>query len=135
MTDDRIRLAKEAANRPGFGTGAALRERIFQEDDAINHLPDPAWMMPVVASADLVGNALVVCSFGNSVEDPEQRDWYLIADGQNSTVPASEAEFPADAMLDARAVAAVLNAWRMGLLVCPSRTASDARTDDNGSGV
>ena len=100
-------------DRPGFGTGRAFRDRKAQENEALALLPDPAWMAPVMASTDCASNWMI-CSFGNSGED--HSDWYLVTD----TVRASmmvDLEFPEDAKLDALRVAAVLNAYRMGLLV------------------
>ena len=100
-------------DRPGFGTGRAFRDRLAQENEALALLPDPAWMAPVMASTDCMSNWMI-CSFGNYGEDNSA--WFLVTD----TVRAShlaDLEFPEDAKLDALRVAAVLNAYRMGLLV------------------
>jgi len=123
MVDDKIRLAKEAANTPGYGSGERMREQFWQEANAIANLPDPAWMAPVIATPD--PNHRFICSFGNSGNDLEGRAWHLVVDHKNAGGYA-DAIFPSDAMLDAIAIAALCNAWRMGILLCPSRTASDA---------
>lgn len=99
-------------DKPGFGTGRAFRDRKAQENEALALLPDPEWMAPVMASTDCASNWMI-CSFGNSGED--NSDWFLVAD----TVRAShlaDLEFPEDAKMDALRVAAILNAYRMGLL-------------------
>ena len=98
---------------PGFGTGRAFRDRKAQENDAIALLPDRAWMAPVMASTEMSRNWLI-CSFGNSGNDGQ--DWHLVTDHTRAS-DLGNAMFPEDARTDAHAVAAVLNAYRMGLLV------------------
>jgi len=98
---------------PGFGTGRAFRDRKAQENEALTLLPDPALMAPVMASTDCVSNWMI-CSFGNSNDD--HCDWFLVTDHVRGSNLA-DMEFPEDAKLDALRVAAVLNAYRMGLLV------------------
>ena len=104
---------QKVMDTPGFGTGRAFRDRQAQENEALALLPDPAWMAPVMASTDANTNWLI-CSFGNSADDGQ--DWHLVTD----TVRASllvDLEFPEDAKMDALRVAAIINAYRMGILV------------------
>ena len=98
---------------PGFGTGRAFRDRKAQENEALALLPDPEWMAPVMASTDGSSNWMI-SSFGNSGEDGA--DWYLVTDNVRASMTV-DLEFPEDAKMDALRVAAVLNAYRMGLLV------------------
>ena len=98
---------------PGFGTGRAFRDRKAQEAEALALLPDPAWMAPVMASTDPVSNWMI-CSFGNSSEDGA--DWFLVTDHVRASQTV-DLEFPDDAKMDALRVAAIVNAYRMGLLV------------------
>lgn len=100
-------------DRPGFGTGRAFRDSKAQENEALALLPDPAWMAPVMASTDGASNWMI-CSFGNANED--NCDWYLVTDHVRGSNLA-DMEFPEDAKMDALRVAAVLNAYRMGLLI------------------
>ncbi len=98
---------------PGFGTGRAFRDQKAQEAEAIALLPDRAWMKPVRASAN-PGEGWLICSFGNSGNDGQ--DWHLVTDNVRAS-GMEDAMFPEDAKTDAHAVAALCNAWRMGLLV------------------
>ena len=98
---------------PGFGTGRAFRDRKAQENEALALLPDPAWMAPVMASTDPERNWMI-CAFGNSSEDGA--DWFLVTDHVRAS-QIVDLEFPDDAKLNALTVAAILNAYRMGLLV------------------
>lgn len=100
-------------DRPGFGTGRAFRDRKAQENECRALLPDPAKMAPVMASTDDASNWLI-CSFGNSSEDG--CDWHLVTDTVRASMMA-DLEFPDDAKMDALRVAAVLNAYRMGILI------------------
>ena len=100
-------------DKPGFGTGRAFRDRKAWENEALALLPDPAWMAPVMASQDCASGWLI-CSFGNSSED--NCDWHLITDSVRASMTV-DLEFPEDAKMDALRVAAILNAYRMGLLI------------------
>jgi hypothetical protein len=99
---------------PGFGTGRAFRDQKAQEFEALALLPDPKDVMPVRASTD-AGAGWLVCSFGNSADDGN--DWHLITDEVRGSIVAEFSEYPRDAKMDALRTAAVINAWRMGLLV------------------
>lgn len=110
MTRDELQAIMD---RPGFGTGRAFLDRKAQEAEALAMLPDPAWMAPVMASTDSGSNWLI-CSFGNSGDDGQ--DWHLVTDNVRAPM-AVDLEFPEDAKLDALRVAAIINAYRMGLLV------------------
>ncbi len=97
---------------PGFGTGRAFRDQKAQENEALALLPDRAWMAPVMAST--ADNNWLICSFGHSNNDGQ--DWNLVTDHVNASA-LGDAMFPIDAKTDAHAIAALCNAWRMGLLV------------------
>lgn len=56
----------------------------------------------------------VIASFGNSGDDGQ--DWHLVTDNVRAS-NLGDASFPIDAKIDAHAVAALCNAWRMGLVV------------------
>ena len=99
---------------PGFGTGRAFRDQKAQEAEALALLPDPKDVMPVRASTD-AGAGWLVCSFGNSGEDGQ--DWHLITDEVRGSIVAEFSEYPRDAKMDALRTAAIVNAYRMGLLV------------------
>lgn len=101
-------------DKPGFGTGRAFRDQKAQEAEALALLPDPKDVMPVRASTD-AGAGWLVCSFGNSGEDGQ--DWHLITDEVRGSIVAEFSDYPADAKMDALRTAAIVNAWRMGLLV------------------
>jgi len=101
------------ANQPGFGTGKAARDRMAEEAEALALLPEPGSILPVHASTDLYAG-LMICGFGRSGEDGA--DWYLMTD-RVTDMERDFTDFPSDARDDARIVAAILNAYRMGLLV------------------
>jgi len=114
--NSKIAQAKAIADAPGFGHGKRFRDMCAAEHDALDNLPDPKRMAPVMASTDAAANWLV-CSFGNSGADEEARDWHLVTANVRASDFIDRYDFPEDAMTDAVAVAAVLNAYRMGLLV------------------
>jgi hypothetical protein len=114
-------------NATGFGTGQAYRDQLAAEAECLSALPDPIWMMPVRATKEAPRGdntylrrrfGTEVCCFGNSSEDGE--DWYLVA-CSNGGPQGDDAIFPEDAKSDAIAVAAIVNAYRMGLLVRTDR--------------
>lgn len=98
---------------PGFGTGRAFRDQLAQENEALALLPDPKAVMPVRASTE-AGAGWLVCSFGNSGDDGQ--DWFLITDEVRGSYVAEFSDYPADAKTDALITAAIVNAYRMGLL-------------------
>lgn len=108
-------------NAPGFGTGRAFRNQKAQEVEALALLPDPKDVMPVRASTN-VGDGWLVCSFGYSSED--ENDWHLITDEVRGSTLAEFSEYPKDAKMDALVTAALVNAYRMGLLVKSERADS-----------
>lgn len=110
MISDELRRAMDA---PGFGTGRAFRDRKAQENEALALLPDREWMAPVLASTDPCSNWMI-CSFGTSSDD--NCEWFLVTDRVRASMTV-DLEFPEDAKMDALRVAAILNAYRMGLLV------------------
>ena len=104
--------AQRIANTPGFGTGQRFRDMKAAEADCLAHLPDPSRIAPVMAAPHT--DNWMVCSFGNSSDDG--MDWYLTTDGVRASALIDTA-FPADAKTDAIATAAIINAYRLGLLV------------------
>lgn len=81
-----------------------------------NKLPDPKRMAPIAAfpDAQIGDNWMVLWCAGNSNDDG--CDWHIATD----RVRASElidVEFPSDAKSDAKAIAAIVNAYRTGRLV------------------
>jgi hypothetical protein len=114
MTPEQRAKLHAVMNTPGFGTGRAYRDRLAQEAEALATLPDPRDVMPVRASTD-AGAGWLVCSFGNSGEDGQ--DWHLITDEVRGSMVAEFSAYPADAKTDALITAAIVNAYRMGLLI------------------
>jgi len=99
-------------DRPGFGSGRAYLSQKEQEAEALSLLPSPDMVAPVRA-----GNAFdnwMICSFGNSSADGQ--DWYLTTDSIRASELA-DLHFPEDAKTDALVIAAIVNCYRMGLLV------------------
>ena len=99
----------EIANTPGFGTGKAARDRLAAESECRAMLPEPRNVPPVIAATD--SHWVLMCHFGNSNEDDQ--DWAVYHDGRESDVRA----LGDDAKSDAQCVAAIINAYRMGILV------------------
>lgn len=93
----------------GFGSGAAYRRRKRQESEILDILPPPSALQPVWAAPD--SGHVPMAHFGNSSEDG--KDWGLYWEGRGSQCDA----FGDDARTDALIVAAIINAYRMGLLV------------------
>lgn len=114
MTNGQRARLQEIINTPGFGTGRAYRDQLAQEAEALALLPNPRSVMPVRASND-AGAGWLVCSFGHSGEDGQ--DWHLITDEVRGSIVAEFSDYPADAKTDALITAAIVNAYRMGLLV------------------
>ena len=102
---------KRIANSGSYGSGKAVRDKAAAEREALSLLPEPEFMNEFVA-ADNGGHLVPLCHFGCSNEDG--KDWGIYHDGHDYH---NAALFGIDAKSDARAVAAVLNAYRMGLLV------------------
>lgn len=103
-------------NAPGFGRGRAYLDQKAQEVEALALLPDPRTVAPVRAACSV--DDWFIASFGNSTDDG--KDWYLTTDAVRASELA-DAAFPCDAKIDAHAVAAILNCYRMGLLVPAAR--------------
>jgi hypothetical protein len=115
MTRAPIRAELQAVmDQPGFGTGRAFRDRKAQEAEALALLPDPKDVMPVRATTD-AGAGWLICSTGNSGDDGN--DWHVVTDEVRGSIVAEFSEFPKDAKMDALVIAALVNAWRMGLIV------------------
>ena len=113
MSELRNRL-QSIMDAPGFGTGRAFRDQKAQEAEALSLLPDPEGVMPVRAVTN-VGEGWLLCSMGHSGEDGN--DWHIVTDCVRGSVMAEFSDLPTDAKADAHIVAAIINAYRMGLLV------------------
>lgn len=79
-------------------------------------LPDPARMAPVKAVPvdDAPDNWIIAYQTGNSGIDG--KDWAIVTDNVRASAMLG-CEFPDDAGSDAKAIAAILNAYRTGRLV------------------
>lgn len=100
------------ADMPGYGSGKRYRDMLAAAQEARAALPKADEVGAVYASASLDVNATLLASFGCGDED----DWHLLA------LPArvmdhNEYNMGLDAGDDCRAVAAIVNAYRLGLLV------------------
>ncbi len=101
---------KRIANTPGFGTGEAARNRATAENECLLWLPGPEQMPAFFAAPDHPGPFMPTANFGNGEDG---RDWCLWHDGRDEQWHP----FGEDAADDARIVAAILNAYRLGLIV------------------
>lgn len=114
----------EAANAPGFGSGKRVRDAATAEAKIRETLPPPDSLPPVMASTDYAANWLIA-SFGNDAETDE--DWHLTT----VNVRASETlalSLMDSAKRDAEVIAAIVNAYRLGILV-PSTTTGEMRCE------
>ena len=105
MTSEEL---KRIANSGSYGSGKAARDRLAAEAEIREMLPHPLQVPVMVASpgSDMVPMA----HFGNSGDDG--KDWGLYHDGHESDIWC----FGEDASTDAKIVAAILNAYRMGII-------------------
>lgn len=100
------------ANAGGYGTGQAARDRMAAEAEIRHRLPDPRTVPPVMASTNCASNWLIA-SFG--YDDESDNDWHLVT----CDVRASETRGAAlvqGAKDDAETVAAIINAYRIGII-------------------
>lgn len=98
------------ANAKGFGTGAAARDRMAAEREAIDLLPSPSSLPVIEARGDDGRHLMPMAQFGNSSDDG--KDWAIFHDGCGREWCC----LGEDARDDARIVAAIVNAYRMGLI-------------------
>jgi hypothetical protein len=110
---------------PGLGRGRAYIDQKTQEAEALALLPIPERMAPVRASTTL--NDWMICSFGLA-DGGEGEEWFLTTDSVRAS-SLVDAHFPCDAKIDAHAVAALLNAWRMGCIVPKALSNRDAEVE------
>lgn len=101
----------EVANARGYGTGRAVRDRLAAEAECRALLPDPHYMPSVEARGDDGGHLIPMAHFGNSSDDG--KDWALFQEYTECEL----SELGQDARDDARIVAAIINAYRLGVLV------------------
>ncbi len=99
------------ANTPGYGTGRAVIERARAESECLALLPRPHDLPVFVAKrARDVREGLPIMDTGYSNED--DADWCIVA------MHGTEADAVGhDAMDDAKVIAAILNAYGLGLIV------------------
>lgn len=108
MTPEELR---QIANAPGYGTGKVARDRMAAERDIRAILPDPRAMPVMIASgAAMTSMQIPLCHFGYSSE--HDADWSIMMDR-----PCEADAVGHDAALDAEVIAAILNAFRMGIIV------------------
>ena len=96
----------EIINAPGFGSGKKARDLLAARAERRNHVPERHLM-----NEELVGHEIdaLVCSFGCDGEDG--KDYHLNSSGYALIGEDSTAG------MDARAIAALWNAYRDGDLV------------------
>ena len=101
---------KRIANAPGYGTGKAARDRMHVEAECREMLPDPRALPVFVAGPDgMMSTHIPMCHFGHSSDDGT--DWGIYHDDVTETDAIGH-----DAADDARVVAAILNAYRQGVV-------------------
>jgi len=98
------------ANARGFGTGKAYRDRKAAEAECLQLLPSPMALPTFIAGPDgMMTSHVPVCHFGYSSDHGE--DWHIWHDGVTEADAIGH-----DAADDARVIAAILNAYRLGVL-------------------
>jgi len=97
---------KSIANSGAYGSGQEARDRFNAKADRRNHVPPRDHMNELVVANTI--DALV-CSFGNDSEDG--KDYNINSDGYAAILDSSTAGE------DARAIAALWNAYREGDLI------------------
>lgn len=108
MTPEDLR---RIADTPGYGTGEATRDRLAALAECRALLPDPRRLPVFIATgSDPFSHPVPMAHFGNSSEDG--KDWSICHDGTTEADAIGQ-----DARDDAQIVAAILNAYRLGLLV------------------
>lgn len=107
MTPDDL---KRIANQPGYGTGRVARDKMAALSEVAALLPPPLEVPLMVASATAACD-LPMAHFGCSNEDG--MDWGI----HHDVTDEDGCAFGQDAKTDAILVAAIINAYRMGLLV------------------
>lgn len=111
----------EIANARGYGSGKAARDRAAAIAEIKRLLPDHAWM-PTFTAAPHINHGLLMASFGNSSDDGQ--DWHITHD--QGDMSRDCIEFGSDAKMDARIVAAILNAYSRGILVLAPDSTKEA---------
>lgn len=111
MTPDEL---KRIANSGTYGSGKSVRDKLSAEASVLEDLPEANRVPTVVAATDH-SHMVAMAHFGNFSEDG--LDWGLYHDGREDSVWC----FGDDAKDDAKAVAAIINAYRMGILVRASK--------------
>lgn len=102
---------KRIADAPGYGTGKVVRDQLAAEADCRAALPHPDKIAAIQARSNDGGHLVPMAHFGYSVEG--DLDWGLYHDGTDDL----SAAFGHDAKQDALTVAAIINAYRTGILV------------------
>jgi len=107
------------ANMPGYGTGKAARDRLAFRNEILALLPEPCWVQELTVSSDLTARTVPLAHFGYSSE--EKIDAQIIFE----PLDMEDWAFGKDAMDDARIVAAIVNAYALGILVRADAKAGD----------
>lgn len=102
---------KRIANTGSFGSGKSARDKIHARKESLSILPDRFFMPELIASSEM-GSMVPMCHFGNSSEDG--KDWGIYHDGFDY---CGAATLGIDARDDAKIIAAIVNLYRMGVLV------------------
>lgn len=102
MTPDELR---QIANTPGYGTGKVARDRMAAERDIRALLPDPDALPHVIASRRPTDTHKSPMCHMAGYSDDDGNDWSLYQE-----------RLIGDAATDAQIVAAILNAYRMGII-------------------
>lgn len=102
---------KKIANSGGYGTGKFARDRAAAEAECLELLPTDTCGLPafVASGDDLMDAQIPMAYFGNS--DDDGKDWAIYHDGVTEADAIGH-----DAKDNARIVAAILNAFRMGMI-------------------
>ncbi|HMQ38147.1 MAG TPA: hypothetical protein PKA07_11345 [Micropruina sp.] len=104
---------ERAANARGFGTGQALRDRLAAEAECRALLPDRGDVPAMTAAADngrMPNGPVLYCGYSSEAGE----DWNVYAeDGWRDTDTMAIGD---DAKTDAQIIAAIINAYRLGIL-------------------
>lgn len=106
---------QEIADRPGFGTGRAYRDTLAQVAGVLADLPLPG-DLPVLLACGIADEAggEILCLLED--DDPRATPWVVCAEPGLTDTERDFSILGTDASARARAVRAVLEAYRTGLI-------------------
>lgn len=105
---------QDVINAPGFGSGKKARDILNARAERRSHVPERHYMNELLVANEIDG---LVATLGNDPEDG--KDYHLNTSGYALTGDASTAGE------DARAIAAIWNAYRDGELVWADQVAQE----------